>query len=134
MSQHFSYQYSLFPNTALTFDSRHVELWQILPVAADASEVVHTAYLRPGLSDEERSKVVDMAPWICEKVVDGEDFWVAGPDRARRQDRPARHGGVRTQRARPPAPAPGVRRRPGRGRRAPQPPDNERRHCGPAAA
>ena len=78
VSQHFSYQYSLFPNTALTFDSRHAELWQILPVAADASEVVHTTYLRPGLSDEERSKVVDMAPWICEKVVDGEDFWVAG--------------------------------------------------------
>jgi len=78
VSQHFSYQYSLFPNTVLTFDSRHGELWQILPVAADASEVVHTAYLRPDLSDEERAKVVDMAPWICEKVVDGEDFWVAG--------------------------------------------------------
>ncbi len=78
VSQHFSYQYSLFPNTSLTFDSRHIELWQILPVAADASEVLHTAYLRPGLSDEERSKAVDMAPWICEKVVDGEDFWVAG--------------------------------------------------------
>ena len=77
VSQHFSYQYALFPNTSLTFDSRHAELWQILPVAADASEVVHTAYLRPGLTDEERSKVVDMAPWICETVVDGEDFWVA---------------------------------------------------------
>jgi choline monooxygenase len=78
VSQHFSYQYSLFPNTCLTFDSRHIELWQILPVAADVSEVLHTAYLRPGLSPEERSKAVDMAPWICEKVVDGEDFWVAG--------------------------------------------------------
>jgi choline monooxygenase len=77
-SQHFSYQYSLFPNTSLTFDSRHIELWQILPVTADKSEVLHMAYLRPGLSDEERSKAVDMAPWICEKVVDGEDFWVAG--------------------------------------------------------
>jgi choline monooxygenase len=77
-SQHFSYQYSLFPNTSLTFDSRHIELWQILPVTADKSEVLHMAYLRPGLSDEERSKVVDMAPWICETVVDGEDFWVAG--------------------------------------------------------
>jgi hypothetical protein len=39
---------------------------------------VHTAYLRPGLSDVERAKAVDMAPWICETVVDGEDFWVAG--------------------------------------------------------
>ncbi len=78
VARHFSYQYALFPNTSLTFDSRHIELWQILPVAADASEVLHTAYLRPGLSEEERSKAVDMAPWICEQVVDGEDFWVAG--------------------------------------------------------
>ncbi|MGZ4710563.1 MAG: aromatic ring-hydroxylating oxygenase subunit alpha [Acidimicrobiales bacterium] len=78
VSQHFSYQYALFPNTSLTFDARHIELWQILPVDEATSEVVHTAYLRPGLSDEERAKVVDMAPWICETVVDGEDFWVAG--------------------------------------------------------
>jgi choline monooxygenase len=78
VSQHFGYQYALFPNTSLTFDSRHVELWQILPVDEATSEVVHTAYLRPGLSDEEHAKVVDMAPWICETVVDGEDFWVAG--------------------------------------------------------
>jgi phenylpropionate dioxygenase-like ring-hydroxylating dioxygenase large terminal subunit len=75
---YFSYQYQLFPNTALTFDVRHIELWQILPVDEKTSEVVHTAYLRPGLSDEERAKAVDMAPWICETVVDGEDFWVAG--------------------------------------------------------
>ncbi|MGI8329401.1 aromatic ring-hydroxylating oxygenase subunit alpha [Actinomadura scrupuli] len=78
VAQHFSYQYALFPNTSLTFDSRHIELWQIYPVGADSSEVLHTAYLRPDLSDEERSKVVEMAPWICETVVDGEDFWVAG--------------------------------------------------------
>ncbi len=78
VSAHFSYQYALFPNTSLTFDSRHVELWQILPVDEATSEVVHTAYLRPGLSDAERAKAVDMAPWICETVVDGEDFWVAG--------------------------------------------------------
>ena len=61
----------------LTFDARHIELWQILPVAPDRSSVIHTAYLRPGLSDAERAKAVDMAPWICETVVDGEDFWVA---------------------------------------------------------
>ena len=78
MSEHFSYQYPLFPNTSLTFDRRHVELWQILPVDVDRSEVLHTAYLRPGLSDADRSRAVDMAPWICETVVDGEDFWVAG--------------------------------------------------------
>jgi phenylpropionate dioxygenase-like ring-hydroxylating dioxygenase large terminal subunit len=78
VTQYFSYQYALFPNTSLTFDVRHIELWQILPVDEATSEVVHTAYLRPGLSDEERAKAVDMAPWICETVVDGEDFWVAG--------------------------------------------------------
>jgi phenylpropionate dioxygenase-like ring-hydroxylating dioxygenase large terminal subunit len=78
VTQHFSYQYALFPNTSLTFDSRHIELWQILPTGPDTSEVIHTAYLRPGLSDEDRAKLMDMAPWICETVVDGEDFWVAG--------------------------------------------------------
>ena len=77
-SEHFSYQYQLFPNTTLTFDSRHVELWQILPVDEATSEVLHTAYLRPGMSDEDRGKAVDLAPWICKTVVDGEDFWVAG--------------------------------------------------------
>ncbi|QFG20323.1 aromatic ring-hydroxylating dioxygenase subunit alpha [Actinomadura sp. WMMB 499] len=78
VTRHFSYQYQLFPNTSLTFDSRHIELWQILPVDARTSEVVHTAYLRPGLSAEEQAKVTEMAPWICDTVVDGEDFWVAG--------------------------------------------------------
>jgi len=78
VTQHFSYQYQLFPNTSLTFDSRHIELWQIMPVGADTSEVVHTAYMRPGLPDEERDRLAEMAPWICETVVDGEDFWVAG--------------------------------------------------------
>ena len=39
------------PQHGLTFDARHIELWQILPVAPDKSEVIHTAYLRPGLSD-----------------------------------------------------------------------------------
>jgi hypothetical protein len=75
---HISLQYALFPNTSLTFDSRHLELWQILPVDASTCEVLHTAYLRPDLSETERAKVVEMAPWICETVVDGEDFWVAG--------------------------------------------------------
>ncbi len=78
VSRHISLQYALFPNTSLTFDARHAELWQILPVAADKSEVLHTSYLRPGLSDEERARAVDQLPWICETVVDGEDFWVAG--------------------------------------------------------
>jgi phenylpropionate dioxygenase-like ring-hydroxylating dioxygenase large terminal subunit len=77
-AQHISVQYALFPNVSLTFDARHIELWQIFPIDEDTSEVVHTAYIKPGLSEEELAKAVDMAPWICEKVVDGEDFWVAG--------------------------------------------------------
>jgi choline monooxygenase len=75
---HFSYQYNLFPNTCLTFDARHLELWQILPIDESTSQVLHSVYLRPGLSPEELSKAVDMTPWICETVVDGEDFWIAG--------------------------------------------------------
>jgi choline monooxygenase len=78
VSQHFSYQYAIFPNVSLTFDSRHIELWQILPTGTDRSAVIHSTYLRPGLSEEETAKLVDMAPWICDTVVDGEDFWVAG--------------------------------------------------------
>jgi phenylpropionate dioxygenase-like ring-hydroxylating dioxygenase large terminal subunit len=78
VTQHLSYQYSLFPNTCLTFDSRHIELWQILPVGADRSEVLHTAYVRHDLPEAERDELAEMAPWICETVVDGEDFWVAG--------------------------------------------------------
>jgi hypothetical protein len=62
----------------MTFDSRHIELWQILPDGVDRSTVLHTAYMRPGLSEEDHAKLVEMAPWICETVVDGEDFWVAG--------------------------------------------------------
>lgn len=77
VDRHFSYQYSLFPNTCLTFDSRHIELWQIYPEGPDRSAVLHTAYARPGLPGDEQAKLVEMAPWICETVVDGEDFWVA---------------------------------------------------------
>jgi phenylpropionate dioxygenase-like ring-hydroxylating dioxygenase large terminal subunit len=77
VDRHFSYQYSLFPNTCLTVDSRHIELWQVQPDGVDRSIVLHTAYARPGLPAEEQAKLVEMAPWICETVVDGEDFWVA---------------------------------------------------------
>lgn len=78
VGQHFSYQYSLFPNVCLTFDARHIELWQIVPIDERSSEVIHTAYFRPDLPDAELRKAREMAPWICETVVDGEDFWVAG--------------------------------------------------------
>ena len=47
VSPHISLQYALFPNASLTFDSRHADLWQILPVGPQASEVVHTSYLGP---------------------------------------------------------------------------------------
>lgn len=76
--QHFSLQYAIFPNVSLTFDRRHVELWQILPTTSSTSQVLHSTYMVPGLSEEETATLVDMAPWICETVVDGEDFWVAG--------------------------------------------------------
>lgn len=77
VTPYFSYQYALFPNVSLTFDSRHIELWQILPVDVDRSEVVHTTYVRPDLPPAELDKLAEMAPWICETVVDGQDFWVA---------------------------------------------------------
>jgi choline monooxygenase len=77
VSAYISPQYQLFPNTCLTFDSRHIELWQILPVDASTSEVLHTAYMRPGLPEAEQQRLADFAPWVCEKVVDAEDFWVA---------------------------------------------------------
>jgi nitrite reductase/ring-hydroxylating ferredoxin subunit len=44
-------------------------------------------------------------------LVDGEDFWVAGTDRARSSYRAVRDGRVRAQRARSAAPAPRIRRR-----------------------
>jgi phenylpropionate dioxygenase-like ring-hydroxylating dioxygenase large terminal subunit len=75
--QHFTYQYALFPNTSLTVGPRHMELWQILPVTATTSRVLHTAYVRPGLSQEVRDKAAEQIEWICKGVVDREDFWVA---------------------------------------------------------
>lgn len=75
--QHFTYQYALFPNTSLTVGPRHLELWQILPVTATTSRVLHTAYVRPDLSQEARDKAQEQIGWICKGVVDTEDFWVA---------------------------------------------------------
>jgi choline monooxygenase len=75
---HVSLQYALFPNTSLTVGHRHVELWQIVPVAPDRSAVLHTAYIRPDLPAAEREAAAAQIPWICDTVVDGEDFWVAG--------------------------------------------------------
>jgi choline monooxygenase len=76
--QHISYQYALFPNSIVSFDYRHVELWQVLPAWAHHSRAVHGNYMRPGLSEEQTNRFVELAPWICQAVVDGEDFWVAG--------------------------------------------------------
>lgn len=77
VERHISPQYALFPNTNITFDARHIELWQVLPVRADECQVLHTVYVRPTLPDDERTKLAEMAPWICETVSDGEDFWVS---------------------------------------------------------
>jgi hypothetical protein len=74
---HVSHQYCFFPNTCVSFDSRHIELWQIDPRGPHASVVHHTQYQRPDLAQAELDRLVEMAPWICETVVDGEDFWVA---------------------------------------------------------
>lgn len=78
VTRHFTYQYALFPNTSLTVGAKHLELWQILPVDPATSAVLHTAYVRPDLSVEDRASEEDMIKWICETVVDPEDFWVAG--------------------------------------------------------
>ena len=75
--QHFTYQYALFPNTSLTVGPRHLELWQILPVDATHSQVLHTAYVRPDLTREAKDKAEEQIGWICKGVVDKEDFWVA---------------------------------------------------------
>ena len=75
---HFTYQYALFPNTSFTVAKRHLELWQILPVDAATSEVIHTAYMAPDLTESEREAELEQIAWICETVVDAEDFWVAG--------------------------------------------------------
>jgi choline monooxygenase len=75
--QHFTYQYALFPNTSLTVGPRHLELWQIVPVTPSSSQVLHTAYVRPGLSQDVRDKAEEQIRWICKGVVDAEDFWVA---------------------------------------------------------
>jgi len=76
--RHFTYQYCLFPNTSFTVGPRHAELWQILPVTATSSQVLHTAYVRPDLPPDVRQAAQEQIAWICSGVVDAEDFWVAG--------------------------------------------------------
>ena len=63
----------------LSFDCRHVELWQILPAGRPlALWCPHAASAARAARSEESAKLAEMAPWICQAVVDGEDFWVAG--------------------------------------------------------
>ena len=78
LTPYFACQYGLFPNVVLSIDRRHIEFWQILPVDVDRSEVIHTAYMRPDLPEAERESLAEFTVWVCETVVDGEDFWVAG--------------------------------------------------------
>jgi choline monooxygenase len=77
VTAYLSPQYALFPNVSLTFDRRHIELWQILPTGVHTSEVIHTAYVRPDLPEAERKSLAEFAAWVCKSVVDAEDFWVA---------------------------------------------------------
>ena len=72
-----------------------------------AAHRVHAARTSP---TPEREAAAAQIPWICDTVVDGEDFWVAGAHRAGPAHGRDRHRGVRPQRARAPAPAPGLRR------------------------
>jgi phenylpropionate dioxygenase-like ring-hydroxylating dioxygenase large terminal subunit len=75
--EHFTYQYALFPNTSLTVAKQHIELWQILPVAPNTSGVIHTAYIRGDVAEEDRARTGELIAWTCKSVVDAEDFWVA---------------------------------------------------------
>jgi hypothetical protein len=77
-SMHISFQYALFPNAIISFDYRHVELWQVLPDGVHRSIALHGNYMRPGLPADQLAKFEETTPWICREVVDGEDFWVAG--------------------------------------------------------
>jgi nitrite reductase/ring-hydroxylating ferredoxin subunit len=106
--RHTSYQYSLFPNTCMTFDSRHIELWQILPDGVDRSTVLHTAYMRPGLSEEDHAKLVEMAPWYLRDGRRRRGLLGGRPHRARHPHGPHAHRRVRPQRAGAPAPPPRV--------------------------
>lgn len=77
-SMHISYQYVFFPNSVVSFDYRHVELWQVLPDGPHRSLARHSNYMRPGLPEDQLAMFDETIPWICKEVVDGEDFWVAG--------------------------------------------------------
>jgi hypothetical protein len=46
-------------------------------VNTNRSRVLHTAYVRPDLSQAARDKAQEQIGWICKGVVDLEDFWVA---------------------------------------------------------
>jgi nitrite reductase/ring-hydroxylating ferredoxin subunit len=74
---HITLQYALFPNTPLAV-GKHCEFWQVFPVDPKTSAIFHTAYAPPALPQAERDRIADFTKWICDTVVDGEDFWVAG--------------------------------------------------------
>ena len=99
--RHFSYQYQLFPNTTLTFDARHIELWQILPRRRQRTSRGHAHRVpaagpqRRGAGQGGRHGPVDLRDGGRRRGLLGR-----GPDRARHPHRSARHGRVRPQRAR----------------------------------
>lgn len=77
LAGYYASQYGLFPNIVLSIDARHIEFWQVQPIAVDHSEVLHSAYVHPNLTAVERADLAGFATWVCDTVVDGEDFWVA---------------------------------------------------------
>jgi phenylpropionate dioxygenase-like ring-hydroxylating dioxygenase large terminal subunit len=77
-AMHLSYQYAFFPSALVSFDYRHIDFWQVLPAGPHRSLSLHSLYLRPGLPPDQIEMFERTTPWICQEVVDGEDFWVAG--------------------------------------------------------
>ena len=115
VAAHFSYQYSLFPEHQP--DVRQPPHRAVADPPRRASTVPRwctPTYLRPGLSDEEhgqagRDGAVDLRDRRRRRGLLGRR-----PHRARHPHRPARHGGLRPERAGAAAPAPRLRRRPRR--------------------
>ena len=77
-AMHLSYQYAIFPSALISFDYRHIDFWQVLPDGAHRSLSLHSMYLRPELPADQIAMFEKTTPWVCQEVVDGEDFWVAG--------------------------------------------------------
>ena len=98
-----SLQYQFFPNTFVSFDARHIELWQIHPVDEMSLRGDPHRLPPPAVC---RTRSIEgagiMAPWICETVRTARTSG-SRPDRTGFANRAARRGRHRPQRARTPA-------------------------------